>query len=383
MTFPHLQRHTLALAAVLTPILLLFAWVFVRSGPLAPTPMTTTTVESRPLLPAIYGIGTVQARYTWEIGPVQAGRLTSLNVDVGDMVEAGQLLGEMDPIDLDDRIAAQEAAIRIAKAALDETEARARHARTEATRYRRLLAAHGTSEELTAAKDEELARANAAQSGARDNLERARNERDALRAQRENLSLRAPATGLVTLRHVDPGTVLMPGQSVLQLIDPETLWIDTRFDQRAAEGLAIGLPARITLRSRQGQTFAGHVFRLEPRADAVTEETLAKIRFDTTPMQLPPLGELAEVTVELPRTAAAPTIPNAALHAHAGKVGVWKLDAGKPHFQAVSPGAGDLEGNLQIQQGLGAGDEVVVYSPHALDGKGLIHITRALPEMGR
>lgn len=57
---------------------------------------------------------------------------------------------------------------------------------------------------------------------------------------------------------------------------------------------------------------AGHVLRIEPRADAVTEETLAKIVFNAPPVPLPPLGELAEVTVQLGELPAAPTISNAA-----------------------------------------------------------------------
>lgn len=35
-----------------------------------------------------------------------------MEVQLGDRVQAGQLLGEMDPVDLDERIAAQDAALK-------------------------------------------------------------------------------------------------------------------------------------------------------------------------------------------------------------------------------------------------------------------------------
>ena len=63
MKFPRLQRRTLALVAVIIPLLLLFIYVALRSGPLAPVAATVSTVESRSVAPALAGIGTVQARY--------------------------------------------------------------------------------------------------------------------------------------------------------------------------------------------------------------------------------------------------------------------------------------------------------------------------------
>ena len=73
-----------------------------------------------------------------------------------------------------------------------------------------------------------------------------------------------------------------------------------RFDQINASGLAAGLPTRIILRSCSGQILKGSVLRVELKADAVTEEMLAKVTFDNQPDSLPSIGELGEVTVDLP-----------------------------------------------------------------------------------
>src|SRR3546814_5826535 len=105
--FP-LHGRTLAVLAVVGSLLILLGYVALRSGPMAPVAVTVATVQSRALAPALFGIGTVDARYTYKIGPTFAGRLQRLDVDVGDQVTAGQVLGEMDPVDLDDRVRAQE-----------------------------------------------------------------------------------------------------------------------------------------------------------------------------------------------------------------------------------------------------------------------------------
>lgn len=378
MKFPRLQRRTLALIAVIAPLLGLFVYVAVRSGPLAPVAVTVGTVESKAVAPALYGIGTVQARYTYKIGPTFAGRVKRLDVHVGDAVEAGQVLGEMDAVDLDDRIAAQQAAIKSAAAALRQAEAKQSFAQAQAARYERLLAVYGASRENVATKRQELAVADAAVAATREDAVRLRAELDALRAQRGNLRLVAPVAGLVAARDAGPGTTVVAGQAVVELIDPTSLWVDTRFDQITAEGLAAGLPARITLRSRQTRSQPGRVLRIEPRADAVTEETLAKIVFDAPPSPLPPLGELAEVTVQLGELPAAAAIPNAAIRTVDGQRGVWKLVDGDLAFAPLVLGRSDLDGRVQVVKGLVAGDRVVVHSEKALTPGSRIHVVERL-----
>src|SRR5690606_29831862 len=73
MTSSLLRRRTLALAAAIVPVLALLIYVALRSGPLAPVAVTEARVETQPIHPAVFGIGTVEARYTYKIGPTSAG----------------------------------------------------------------------------------------------------------------------------------------------------------------------------------------------------------------------------------------------------------------------------------------------------------------------
>ena len=377
------QRRTLALVAVIVPLLALFIYVGLRSGPLAPVAVTVSTVESRPVTPALFGIGTVEARYTYKIGPTFAGRVQRLDVHVGDLVKAGQVLGEMAPVDLDDRVRSQESALKRAQAALREAEARQVYAQTQARRYEQLFALRASSEEAAATKRQELQIADAALSAAREDIARTRADREGLVAQKSNLRLIAPVDGVVVVRDADPGTTIVAGQAVVELIDPKSLWINVRFDQISASGLAGGLPARIVLRSRSGQALIGRVLRVEPKADVVTEELLAKVVFDAMPQALPPLGELAEVTVDLPALPPAPTLQNAAVQRQGEQVGVWQIVGGDLRFTPVKLGAFDLDGYVQVREGLKNGDQVVVYSEKALTARSRIHVVDRIAGVAR
>ena len=383
MKYLPLQRRTVALVAVIVPLLAVFIYVGLRSGPLAPVAVTVSSVESRAVTPALFGIGTVQARHTYKIGPTFAGRIKHLDVHVGDLVKAGQVLGEMEPVDLDDRVRSQESAFKRAQAALREVEARQAYAQTQARRYEQLLAVRSTSEEIASAKRQELLIADAALAAARADIARTRSDREGLVAQKSNLRLIAPVDGIVAMRDAEPGTTIVAGQAVVEVIDPKSLWINVRFDQISASGLAGGLPARIVLRSRSGQTLAGRVLRVEPKADAVTEELLAKATFDTQPVPLPPVGELAEVTIDLPALAAAPLIPNAAVQRQGDKVGVWQIVDGDLSFSPIKLGASDLNGYVQVLDGLKNGDQVVTYSEKTLSARSRIHVVDRIPGVSK
>lgn len=373
-----ISRRTLAIVAVLVPLAGLLGFVALRSGPLAPVAVTLVKVEERALRPAIFGVGNVEARQVHRIGPTAPGRLLRLSVEVGDAVKVGQLLGEMDPVDNDDRLRSQEALVRRTAAMLDDATARHAHAATQARRYEQLFAEKATSEELLAARRQDLQQASATLAAAREDQARAQSDLQALRAQRASLRLVSPVNGVVTSREIEPGTTVVAGQAVVEVIDPKSLWVNTRFDQVSAGGLSAAQPARVALRSRRGQILDGQVLRTELRADAVTEELLAKVSFKTVPQPLPPIGERAEVTVYLPDLPEGPVIPNAAVQRLGKQVGVWVAQGESLAFVPVKLGRADLDGHVQVLDGLKAGDAIVLYSEKALSERSRIHVVERL-----
>ncbi len=384
--------RTLALAGVLALLAGLLAYVAMRAGPLAPVPVTVVRVESRAITPALFGIGTVEARYTHKIGPTFAGRLERVDVQTGDAVKLGQLLAEMDPIDLDDKVRAQEAALKrgeagvaAAEAQIQEVAARKNYAEAQSRRYDILLSDHTVSAEAAEAKRQESQVAQASLLAARANLNASRQELARLRAEREglvrqraNLRLVSPVDGLVTRRDVDSGTTVIAGQTVVEVVEPGSIWINVRIDQQRALGLQAQLPALIALRSQSGAPVSGRVSRIEPHADPVTEETLAKVEFSQRPAVPPPIGELAEVTIALAALKPMPVVPNASVQRVDGRLGVWIVEEGSLRFAPVKMGATDLEGLVQIVEGLSGGERVVVYSQKALGASSRIKIVERI-----
>ena len=380
------------LAALGVALVLALGWVATQSGPLAPIKVIVTRVNTGEVSPALFGIGTVEAQRAYLIGPTTAGRVKRVLVDVGDTVSAGQLLAEMEPVDLDARVASSLASAAGGRSAVAVAEAQARDARsrqalasTEARRYVALGQDGILGQSLVDVKVQEqksaaaqLAAAEAALAGARGDLARLDADIRAAQQQRGNLRFIAPIDGIVTTRSAESGSTVIAGQPVLELVDPLSLWIAVRLDQGRSAGLRVGLPTAITRRFDPKTPLPGKVVRVEPTSDSVTEERLEKVTFDSLPEGLS-TGEMVEVTLHLPAIANAVIVPNASLRHRGSQAGVWLHADGQLRFIPVKTGAEGLDGKVQILEGLKPGDTVVVYSERALEEGSRIKVVPSLP----
>ena len=372
-------KRSLLLAGGTAAFIAAFAWLLATRGPLAPVGVETSAAVRADLNPAVHGIGTVEARHAYAVGPIQAGRLLRVLVDQGDRVKAGQLLAEIDPVDLRQRAegarnaeARARQAAQAAQAQVAEAESRARLTQDNSVRYQALYRQNFVAREMADSRGHEAAAAAAALAAARANaaaaqreIGRAEAELRGIGEQRASLRLLSPIDGVVTVREAEPGTTVVAGQAVLRLADPARLWVRARVDQARAGGIAPGQPADIVLRSAPGRALPGKVARIELQSDAVTEERIVNVAFDPAPSQLY-LGELAEVKIRLPGAQHALTVPRAALAQHAGRAGVWQLQDGRARFKPLQPGL-LTDDRVQVLAGLAEGERVVVYSARQLD----------------
>ena len=374
-----LTRRNLVLVVLALLFITAFGWIVATQGPLAPVKVTVTEARETPLERTLFGIGTVEARRAYAIGPTAAGRVARVLVDQGDVVKAGQLLAEMEPVDLDARLAASAAAaasaaqrVQSAEAAVSEAQSRAQLAKNSAARYADLRHKNFVSQEAADAKTHEAAAAQAAReaataalAAAQEDVRRARSDLAGTGQSRAHLRLTSPVAGVVSARLAEPGSTVVAGQSVVQVIDPATLWLRVRVDQGRSRGLAVGLAADIVLRSHTGQQLPGHVERVDLVGDAVTEERIANVAFAALPGMIA-IGELAEVTLRLPLVEKALAVPAAAIKREGRTAGVWQAVDGRAKFAAVTTGAVSADGQVQVTSGLASGDAVIVYSSKAL-----------------
>lgn len=360
-------------------VALIFAWVVMTQGPLAPVKVTVDKIQAGNHSSDVFGVGTLKARHSYNLAPTMTSRVKRMLADQGDRVVAGQVLAEMDPVDLEEKLAGSQRAIEKAansilalEAQLSEAQSRLNTLSATFIRYQELRARGFISQEMFDAKQHEKNSATAALYAATANLAATREEHARTQADMRGVGklhaqtkLFSPVNGVVVARLVEPGSTLTGGQVALQVIDPASLWVETRIAQKQAGQVRVGQEAEIVLRSQPQSPIAGKVARVDMVSDAVTEERIVNVSF-TTDRPGVSIGEYAEVTIKLPDLNNARTVPSAAVKRVDKQNGVWVLQNKEVQFRLVKIGATTMDGRTQILDGLGDDDEVIVYSQQPL-----------------
>lgn len=316
----------------------------------------------------VFGLGTVEARILSNVGFETGGMLVAVDADHGDKVAAGKVLARLNTASQDARVAKAEAVLRSSEAVMLRAEAqRARAdallAQKESTAKRRRELAERSAGSIEQA---ELAETEAVTAAAERNVSRADVEvaraahadaRANLLAEQTTLAkhkLVAPFDAVVVARKRELGAALNSGEAVFTLVDPASIWVLSYVDEGRAGDIAIGQPARITLRSRPGQPFAGKVMRIGLESDRVTEERRVYVSCDQCPPAMV-LGEQVEVVIETGRLASARLIPETAVHGFDGVAGsVWVVADGVLEQRRVRFAARTLDARLALTEALPA-----------------------------
>jgi RND family efflux transporter MFP subunit len=300
--------------------------------------------------------GTLAPRSRVGVKPKLPGTLERVLVDIGDPVQAGQVVATLDRREIDAQVDAATAAVAVAKAGLDSAEASLASAVLELDRARNLfdkgavprqrLEAADTAHRAAVAQ-RELGKANLAQAEA--SLRRSREvQRDA--------TLVAPVTGFIVARHYDPGAI--PGdEPVVVVADLRQMKLEAGVSELEAGRLKVGLPARIGVQAKPGESFAGELVAIAPEVDERNRHFRVEVRV-ANPDQSLLSGMYASATIPVATAPQALTVPREAVTTRAGRRVVLKIDGTSLVPVAVIEGLTDGR-RVQIVSGLAAGDQVM------------------------
>lgn len=336
-----------------------------------PAPVMAQAAKTGPIVAEVMGTGTLEARIKTTITPRIQERLAEVLVDQGDLVKSGQLLARLDDGELSRQVEVASATHASAKATLEKVktdEARAlavaKQARLNHQRISDLMATKITSQDELDKAVEALQVSEAGVKSSQAAIAEAESQvltaEKNLAYQKERLDytrILSPYDGLIVRRDRDPGGVVVPGGSLLQLISTNEIWVSAWVDETAMAGLATGQVARVVFRSEPSKNYPGEVARLGRETDRETREFLVDVRVKELPKNWA-AGQRAEVFIETGRKSEALIIPQRFVQWRQGKAGVFVNERGKAKWREITLGLRGRE-TVEILQGLTAGEPVV------------------------
>ncbi len=253
---------------------LVLAAIALRRTVFAPKPLpVTATVAERGRVESTVSnsrAGTVKARRRAQLSPEVGGRVLAITRREGERVRAGEVLLRLDPAVLEARLAMAGRELDAARAQRQQSCLAAERLGRERDRLSRLAAAGVVSSDQLDASSSGADTAAAACRAAAANIAQAAAAVDLTRREIAQTVLRAPFDGVVADLAVEvgewttPSPPALPVPPVLDVIDPDSLYVSAPMDEVDSARIQPGQPARVTVDSYPGRSFRGTVTRIAP-----------------------------------------------------------------------------------------------------------------------
>ncbi len=301
--------------------------------------------------------GSIKANQQATLYAKVAGYLKSLSVDKGDRVAAGQALGEIEVPELAAEALKYRAEIRVAE-----------------TELKRLTAAQKSAPDLVTPQsvDEARGRLEIAQA----NLERT----ETLLAYSK---LTAPFSGVVTARHVDPGSFVPAATSgsaaqtaaIVTLMDFNTVRAQVAVPELEAAAVRVGQPVRLTTESLPGKKFEGGVSRISYALEDATRTMLVEADLTNPDLTLRP-GMYATIKVGVEKHADVMLVPVEALVMEKANAFTLIAVEGKAKKTPIKIGFNDGV-KVEVASGLTSNEAVILVGKMTLAEGVAINATEA------
>jgi HlyD family secretion protein len=303
-------------------------------------PGTETVVRS------INATGTLAARREIPVGVVgEGGQVSQVFVDAGAWVQQGQVLASIERSVQTQQIIGQDAQINAARADL-------RLAQSELDRALQLVERGFISkadiDRKTATRDSARARVSIAEAQSRE-----------LRARTARLDIRAPVSGYVLERSVEPGQTVSAGSGILfRMAKGGELELQAQLGEADLAAVSVGIPATV-IPTGTDQQFTGQIWQIAPTINAQTRQGVARIALPFDRALKP--GGFATVQIKA-GASAAPVLPESAVQNDKQGSFVYIIGQGNKVTRRDVK-VGDVTPNgLPIIEGLDGTERVVLFA---------------------
>ncbi|MFG1378200.1 efflux RND transporter periplasmic adaptor subunit [Xanthobacter autotrophicus] len=337
-------------------------------------------VRAGPFESVLSGPGILDALRKASVSTSIQGVITTLAVDVGDSIHAGDVVALLQSTDLkaerESRLASHEAtrkAVALAEAELRKAHAARNNAHSVLGRREELIRSGATSratlEDAQTSMEQslaEVARAEAAVSQARATEASAEAAVRVAEAQLEKATIRAPIDGVVVARRMDMGDLVVPGSVIVDIVDPESVVLAARFDESAIARVTKGQPAKLLFTATGEAATPGEIRRIGREVDTETRE----FTVDIAPRRLPrnwAIGQRGTALITLQTSPDVLSVPFAAIAFKDRAPGVFVMRDARAWWQPVELGPIGAA-RVDVRGGLKEGDVILAQPEGAFAG---------------
>ncbi|MGH6761226.1 MAG: macrolide transporter subunit MacA [Phyllobacterium sp.] len=232
---------------------------------------------------SVTAVGTLAAIKDVEVGAQVSGQLTGLHVEIGDAVKQGDLIAEIDPKSIQNRIEIDEAELANLKAQLVNKEAQLVLKKASAARQRSLVASRSVSQSAVDEADAALIAAQADVDATKAQIRKQQATLDGDRVDLGYTKIYAPMSGTILAQSAKEGQTLNANQTTPTIVtmgDLSTMTVEAKVSEADVGNLKVGMDAYFTLLGQPDKRFTGKLRQIRPTPDTENNVVLYYALFD-------------------------------------------------------------------------------------------------------
>ncbi|MDO8907771.1 MAG: efflux RND transporter periplasmic adaptor subunit [Pseudohongiella sp.] len=225
------------------------------------------TIERGNIENTISSAGSLKPSRFIDVGAQVSGQLEKLYVEVGDKVQADQLLAEIDARTQESRVDASRSALQALETQIASRQASLDLAQANARRQERLMAANATSQQDFDTATANLANAQASFTQLQKQIDQSRSSLSQEETQLEYTRINAPMTGTVVSIEMNEGRTLNANQqapTILRIADLSTMTVETSISEADIGNIKVGMDIYFTTLSGGNRRWFGKLRQILP-----------------------------------------------------------------------------------------------------------------------
>lgn len=319
-----------------------------RAGKMAQTKavaVQVAQVSRRDISPTVDFSANLEPLWSADISSKVDGRINTLTVNEGDIVQGNAVIATLDTNDLQAQVIQAQGNLMAAQSNLEQAE-------LDYNRYAALASQGAVSQQM-------LDNARTRRDAAAGQVRAVQGALSLVQEKYNNANIIVPREGIVTKRYLQAGTFTKAGSPIITIADTSTLLAKATIGESQISGLSLGSPVIVKVDALNNQQFNGTITRISPAATLPSRTFTAEISIPNQ-QSLLRAGMFARVQIPIQVHSGVLAVPESALVLREDQKTVFVVGTDNKVQQKVLTLGYVGNGWAEVLAGINDGDTIVI-----------------------
>jgi RND family efflux transporter MFP subunit len=350
------------------------------------TPVETYSVSKGDIKATYAAVGQVKPVLEVDVIPKLSGKVERVSKEIGDRVEAGEILFTLEKQELHQSLEKLDAQLRQslleAETVLQQAEMQMSNAKVDYTNNQVLFEGQAISKQTLDSYKRVYEAAELKYKSALDSYLILQNkagkstietEKEAVIQKVQDSNVRAPISGIIAQKNIEAGEMATQQDAAYTIVDMDTVVIETTVTERIINEIHKGQEVLVTIAALEGKNFQGMIDALSPAVTGQSVGYPVKITIPNDKHEIKP-GMFAEVHITTDTKDNVIMIPIEAVLSQVGKSSIFVLEGDIAKKREVQLGLKD-DNYYEVAEGLNEGEQVIIKGQQfVIDGEKVLPV---------